>query len=68
MTTIKATQAPRAADTPGIRDLASLSKTLARNRKSCTGVAATKGRQAFGASAITPEAEAKRMSKQIEGR
>jgi hypothetical protein len=29
---------------PGIRDLASLSKTLARNRKSCTGVAATKGR------------------------
>jgi hypothetical protein len=28
---------------PGIRDLASLSKTLARNRKSCTGVAATKG-------------------------
>jgi hypothetical protein len=27
---------------PGIRDLASLSKTLARNRKSCTGVAATK--------------------------
>jgi hypothetical protein len=27
----------------GIRDLASLSKTLARNRKSCTGVAATKG-------------------------
>jgi hypothetical protein len=30
---------------PGIRDLASLSKTLARNRKSCTGVAATKGRR-----------------------
>ena len=28
---------------PDIRDLASLSKTLARNRKSCTGVAATKG-------------------------
>jgi hypothetical protein len=28
---------------PDIRDLASLSKTLARNRKSCTDVAATKG-------------------------
>ena len=28
----------------GIRDLAPLSKTLAPNRKSCTGVAATKGR------------------------
>jgi hypothetical protein len=29
-------------------DLASLSKTLARNRKSCTGVAATKGRLLVG--------------------